>query len=474
MSTIDVKTPNGVRQGTVAELRAWVEAGEIDGSTEVRHVALTDGAWKPLAQTTLAALLKSTLDARATPEGAPSTGAIGLSEATVAKLVRRSERYRALVGQKPYATLVLMALCAAALFLVIGLCGELSPLTLFVFGSKANGAIRDGQWWRLLTAAFLHASLPHLALNLFALYVIGRLVEGAYGSAGLLVSYLGAAFFGTLASYFASPHHSVGASGAIFGLLGTALVFSVRFRRELPPQSRLILLGSLVFWLAFTLYIGFTQANVDNLAHLGGLGWGLVVALLLPSRLSEDTQQRAGRLPIRIVAALLVVATLVSIGAASRFVLDSGLVSDPEGRTVANERVSVRVPDGFRVETNTPSELVVVDWLGGYFQLELHLMSLTHRSAREELERHIRALVASKRQRIAARIISRRPATVAGHRAFEATIRIEKNGRLLICDSIVIDLDRERLFLHLYRLDRAARHFDRVTALAIRSLRILR
>lgn len=198
----------------------------------------------------------------------------------------------------------------------------------------------------------------------------------------------------------------------------------------------------------------------------------MLVPLALPSRLSDERKQRAGRLLTRAAAAVLIAATLVSFAGATRFVLRSGFVGEIEGVVIDHPRVSLRVPYGFRVEQRSARALTVVDWLGSFFQLELHIVPRTHRPALAELRRHIAVLVASKNKRVAAKILATRETTVAGHKATEATIRIESDGRLLLCDSLVIDLDRERLFLHLYRLDRVARHFDRATALVLRSLRI--
>ncbi|MDQ1679266.1 MAG: hypothetical protein QOI42_125 [Frankiaceae bacterium] len=131
--------------------------------------------------------------------------------------------------------------------------------------------VEHGQYYRLLTAAFLHQNITHIAFNMFSLYVIGTQVERVLGTVRYAALYLLAALGGTAASYaFTGPGAaSLGASGAIFGLLGALLVIVRRLRLE--PGQLLAMLG-------LNLAFGFLVPGIDWRAHLGGLFVGALVA----------------------------------------------------------------------------------------------------------------------------------------------------------------------------------------------------
>ncbi len=152
---------------------------------------------------------------------------------------------------------------------------------LIEFGAKDQLLIAGGDWWRLVTAAFLHQGFLHLAINMYALWVLGSFCEVLYGRARFLLIYLGAALGGSLASYYLTDQNSVGASGAVFGLLGAALVLGFRHQKRMPAVMGKRLRGSLLFWLAVNLALGVLIPVIDNWGHLGGLVGGTVLALLL-------------------------------------------------------------------------------------------------------------------------------------------------------------------------------------------------
>ena len=179
-----------------------------------------------------------------------------------------------------------MALAAACLVIApFTLSGAANLLTarLYDWGAKANANIAGGEWWRLLTAAFLHAGLLHLLFNLYALFVVGSLVEEVLGPARLFGIYMVAALTGSLASYTLNSHLSVGASGAIFGLMGAALVAGLRHPDDWAVLSANHWKG-LFIWAAYSLIGGFTTTGIDNAAHIGGLVGGAAVAVVLVRR----------------------------------------------------------------------------------------------------------------------------------------------------------------------------------------------
>jgi membrane associated rhomboid family serine protease len=149
-------------------------------------------------------------------------------------------------------------------------------------GFVSADTVAAGEWWRILTAAFLHFGILHLVLNMWALYLFGPLLEQLYGHFEYLAIYLLCAAGGSVLTILVAPDQAaVGASGAIFGLLGLAFAVSRRRHLALPRQTRMVLgqIGSLlVINLAFTFFV----PGISITGHLGGLAVGLVLGWLLP------------------------------------------------------------------------------------------------------------------------------------------------------------------------------------------------
>ncbi len=156
--------------------------------------------------------------------------------------------------------------------------------------------VADGEYYRLITAAFLHGGLLHLVLNMYALFFLGPPLEQAFGRARFTAVYLVAALGGTAASYAFSPpsQPSLGASGAVFGLMGALLVVGRRIGAD--PRSVLVLLA---INLAFPFF--FPDLNIDWRAHVGGLVAGALCALVLAG------SPRHRRAPLQVAGFLAVV-----------------------------------------------------------------------------------------------------------------------------------------------------------------------
>ena len=181
--------------------------------------------------------------------------------------------------------------------------------SLIEFGAKDRLLIDGGDWWRLVTAAFLHQGFLHLAINMYALWVLGSFCEVLFGRARFLLIYLGAALGGSLASYYLTDQNSVGASGAVFGLLGAALVLGFRNKTRMPAPMGKKLRGSLLFWLAVNLALGVMIPVIDNWGHLGGLAAGALLALLLGDQaFARGGQSIFSRAAAATAAALVVIA----------------------------------------------------------------------------------------------------------------------------------------------------------------------
>jgi membrane associated rhomboid family serine protease len=140
-----------------------------------------------------------------------------------------------------------------------------------VFGPK----IADGEWYRLLTGAFLHGGLLHIAFNMYALYILGQLLEPALGSVRFTALYFGSLFAGSLGIVVLSPDtHAVGASGAVFGLFAAAFVIARGRRLEAIAAQ---LGGLLVINLLFTFAIPGIAIGAHLFGALGGALCGLLI-----------------------------------------------------------------------------------------------------------------------------------------------------------------------------------------------------
>ena len=150
-------------------------------------------------------------------------------------------------------------------------------------GAKVNGMILSGQYYRLLTPIFLHGGLIHLLCNSLSLNAVGPLVEMLFGTERLVTTYLIAGIGGNLASFYFGPAYaiSVGASGAIFGLVGALAVFLLR-HRELYGERSERMLGAIMQTCVINLLIGLIPGSrIDNWGHLGGAVAGAAMGYLI-------------------------------------------------------------------------------------------------------------------------------------------------------------------------------------------------
>jgi len=196
------------------------------------------------------------------------------------------------------ATFVLIALNAAAFLAEIaGGAGGLSGTGSSIIGNFGlrGVSVEDGEWYRVLTGGFLHAGLFHIGFNMFALFILGRLLEPAIGTPRFVALYFASLFAGALGALaLTDPGQvTVGASGAIFGLFGATFVIA-RGRRLDRIASEL------GFLLLINLALTFGIRGISIGGHLGGLAGGLLCAVVIVA--GERGMLGARRLPIELVA----------------------------------------------------------------------------------------------------------------------------------------------------------------------------
>lgn len=165
-------------------------------------------------------------------------------------------------------------------------------------------SIRAGQYYRLLTGAFLHANLIHLLFNCYALTIIGAQLESFLGKTKYIIIYLFSAILASLFSMtFAGNYCSIGASGAIFGLMGSLVYFGYHYRVYLGN----IIKSQIIPLILMNLALGFIIPGIDNSAHIGGLIGGALITVTLGVKDKTTTFEKINGLIVTILFTLFVI-----------------------------------------------------------------------------------------------------------------------------------------------------------------------
>ncbi|HZA27781.1 MAG TPA: rhomboid family intramembrane serine protease [Actinomycetota bacterium] len=195
----------------------------------------------------------------------------------VAEGRRGQRRIRGAIPRPRSVTTVILGINVVVFAVELAL-GGASGEVLIRLGAMVPFLVATGEYWRLITAMFLHVGILHLLLNSWGLFLFGNLIEGVFGSARFLAIYLVTGFCASAASFaFGGPNRvAAGASGAIFGLLGAWLAYNWRRRGLFLAQANLR--GAMLL-IALNLFLGFQIAGIDNTAHIGGLVAGVLAGL---------------------------------------------------------------------------------------------------------------------------------------------------------------------------------------------------
>ena len=289
----------------------WIKLGRVPRDASVLSETLTDGQWQPVSELPpVRKLWHLDNDSERTDASKPENSRNEL---------KTGQGFLKYQKRLPVVTLILIAL-NVAIFHPLELQLIASPQdlgTLIQFGAYSyHLIIEDGEYWRLLTSTFLHAHALHLLLNMGILFLLGTLLEGLYGRGRFLFLYLISAIVSSVASLlFVQNALGVGASGAVFGLIGVAVALGLRYKDRLPRRLGRILGLRLLPFIGIDLLLGFFvlphfNYNVNNAAHISGLLTGFIGGLVLtPEIFSYRERER------RIVAGLT--AALVALTIAS-------------------------------------------------------------------------------------------------------------------------------------------------------------
>ncbi len=197
---------------------------------------------------------------------------------------------------------------------------------------NAGSVLIDGQWWRIISAMFVHVGILHLATNMWCLWNLGLLAEPLMGWGGLLAAYILTGAAGNLLSTLVNwvwPLHDgtnivfpagAGASGAVFGIAGALIVLLKSKRLPVPPYELKRLRRSVIYFAAINLAIGFSinfggnlfnaGIRIDNWAHLGGFSCGLLFAVPLVPRIGSPRSVFTLRMRLAIAATVILLVLL--------------------------------------------------------------------------------------------------------------------------------------------------------------------
>ena len=191
------------------------------------------------------------------------------------------------MGYAPPATLTIIALLVAVFVWQLATGALRSEASIVDAGALVRNRVLEGEHWRMASTTLLHGGFDHLLGNCVALYILGMAGEHALGAWRVLVLYVAGGLAGSLASVLTGLGPSVGASGAICGLMGAVVLILYKYRRIYHVRDKeigFVLAG----WAAYTIAIGALDPRIDNWAHLGGLLGGAVVALGLRPRAARS------------------------------------------------------------------------------------------------------------------------------------------------------------------------------------------
>ena len=262
-AAITVRTDRGEERLDLEEFEARVARGEIAPQCPANFPPVTGEAWVPAGSLEI-------FRQRYSPRELHFS---------------RSFRF----GGRPKVTLGFTAL-AIAWYVAMQTWPVGSPDdTLIAYGAKVGPLLLDvGQFWRLLTANFVHRDLLHIGMNLFVFFNYAAALENAFRPLDMLLILLSSALGTTILSSVVTDTISAGASGVAYGAMGAAVVFGLKYRTLLPERYRRVLGGAVVPTVLVFLFLGFTSTEVDNWGHLGGLFAGSVATWFLKPRLLSD------------------------------------------------------------------------------------------------------------------------------------------------------------------------------------------
>lgn len=220
-----------------------------------------------------------------------------ISEKNIRESEKRNNMFK---SKKPIITylLIIVNIIIFILMYIFGK-GSYDTNTLIKFGANYIPYTKSGEYYRLITSAFLHIGELHLFFNMYALYVIGREIEQFFGRMKYILIYFFSAIMGSLFTLTLSPENTVsaGASGAIFGLFGAMLYFGFTYRGYIGKS----IINQILPVVLINLFIGLTTPGIGNAAHIGGLIGGYALSMGLGANIEETRSSKINGMIITMI-----------------------------------------------------------------------------------------------------------------------------------------------------------------------------
>ena len=212
------------------------------------------------------------------------------------------------------AILLIMVNSIIYLFMAVAHGFDFTPEQLVQWGGDFPPLTLEGEWWRVFTSVFVHGGFVHVLMNMYALALVGRMLEPILGRTTFLLSYLSLGVLSSLVSlcfYSNTAIVSCGASGAIFGMFG--LYLALELGKLTNPLLRERFLKRSIFFVGYNIFYGFTSPEINNAAHIGGLACGLALGFCLIPYLKGKMRilfTQCGVLGAVLIAMLLIIPSL--------------------------------------------------------------------------------------------------------------------------------------------------------------------
>lgn len=183
---------------------------------------------------------------------------------------------------------ILLIIVIIGVFIVQLLVGGLeSEEAIVQMGALVRWRVLAGEWFRVISMIFLHGSVDHILGNIIALYIIGMAGEHAFGRLRFLSLFFLTGIVGACSSMIISPGPSVGASGALFGIMGSVAAFIYKRPQVFSHQEKRIG-GILIAWMVYAVIQGLLTPYIDNAAHIGGFTAGYCIVFLLVKKEKKE------------------------------------------------------------------------------------------------------------------------------------------------------------------------------------------
>ncbi len=235
---------------------------------------------------------------------------INITEDINKKTEEENKKFENVFRQKRIIVTKILIIINVIMFLISNLISDNFTYNLILLGANNRILVMGGEFYRLITSAFLHGNLLHLVVNMYSLWIIGSQVETFIGKTKYIIIYLLSLILGNIFSIvFLENSLSVGASGAIFGLMGSLLYFGYHYRLYLSNA----LTNQLIPIILLNLFLGFTSSSIDNAAHIGGLIGGYLGTMIVGLKYKSTKRETINGLIVYILLVAFLFYTLFKL-----------------------------------------------------------------------------------------------------------------------------------------------------------------